>query len=58
MTRYRNRILVVLALILGAGLVGLLLIQGLGPGRLEAELERRLSAALSTPVLAWISPRC
>ena len=48
---YRNRILIVLALILSAGLVALLLIQGFGSRRLEAELEQRLSAALSTPVI-------
>jgi uncharacterized protein YhdP len=50
-TRYRIRIVLVLALVLSVGLVGLSLIRILGPGRLEAELERRLSAALSTPVV-------
>lgn len=50
--RYRSRILVVLVLILSAGLAAaLLLIQGFGSRRLEAELEQRLSAALSTPVI-------
>jgi hypothetical protein len=48
---HRNRILVILALVLGAGLAVLLLVRGFGPERLAAELEQRLSAALSTPVM-------
>ncbi len=51
MRRYRSLIVVALLVIAAAaGLAGWLLVREVSPQYLQAELEKRLSAALATPV--------